>query len=472
MKQVLMTMFTFGASAGGITRVLMNRGRMLREAGVDAQIALFAWDPGLKATVELLKQQGRLAPDQPVLNLYTYYAAIADGQPARDGSGRAPDVQTHACPTRHETTEDGSGAGQHYVSSTGQTFLTLHFDADTGQVARIALRDPRRSEAVLFTCMRELHTHWLSELARASTPCAIIADAPKSASAVLAVSEDSVFRILTIHNNHFVKPYTFGSPWRDTYAGILRSFNRADALAVLTEQQKDDIESELGPRSNIFVIPNSVTAFGEPSKPVKRDPMKVVVVARYHKIKGLPKIIKAFERVLRRFPQAKLELYGSGEEEQALRALIALRGMSESVALMGFASDIASVLRSASVVVSASDFEGFGLGIAEALSVGTPVVSMDCAYGPAEIISDDEDGYLVYDIATLGERIIELLAHPGRARLMGQAARQNMERFSPKSIASRWLTLFALLEERRRRQTQSAGSLNGNIGSSPDSSHE
>ena len=35
MKQVLMTMFTFTAGAGGITRVLMNRGRMLREAGID-----------------------------------------------------------------------------------------------------------------------------------------------------------------------------------------------------------------------------------------------------------------------------------------------------------------------------------------------------------------------------------------------------------------------------------------------------
>ncbi len=31
MKQVLMTMFNLSASAGGITRVMMNRGRMFRE---------------------------------------------------------------------------------------------------------------------------------------------------------------------------------------------------------------------------------------------------------------------------------------------------------------------------------------------------------------------------------------------------------------------------------------------------------
>ena len=75
-----MTMFNLSATAGGITRVMMNRGRMFREVGIEASIATFAWNPALPLTVEQLKRQGRLAADVPVFNLYAYYSALADAE--------------------------------------------------------------------------------------------------------------------------------------------------------------------------------------------------------------------------------------------------------------------------------------------------------------------------------------------------------------------------------------------------------
>jgi glycosyltransferase involved in cell wall biosynthesis len=452
MKQVLMTMFTFTASAGGITRVLMNRGRFLREAGVDARIALFSWDPNLRATVGLLKSQGRLAPDQPVLDMYSYYAAIAD-RGAVQNLADAPNVETSACPTRYERREGNVKREEIYVSEGGHEFLSLHFAAETAEIVGIELRDPRKAEALRFARMRDLHTHWLTDLARAKTPCAIIADAPKSANAVLRVRAHDVYRILTIHNNHYKAPYVFGSPWRDTYADILRKFEGADALAVLTHEQRSDIEEELGKRTNIYVIPNSVTVFPDVVAP-KRDPLRVVAMARYHKTKGQAKIIAAFQTVLQEFPRAQLDLYGSGEEEQALRALVLIKGLSHSVSIKGYAVDVARVLSEASVAVSASAFEGFGIGIAEALSLGTPVVALDCSYGPGEIISDGEDGYLVHDVPMLAEHIIDLLRYPARARAMGEAGRKNMQRYSAKNVARMWLELFAALE--RAADTASA----------------
>ncbi len=41
-----------------------------------------------------------------------------------------------------------------------------------------------------------------------------------------------------------------------------------------------------------------------------------------------------------------------------------------------------------------SDYEGFGVVITEALSVGVNVVSTDCQSGPREILKDGELGYL------------------------------------------------------------------------------
>ena len=51
-------------------------------------------------------------------------------------------------------------------------------------------------------------------------------------------------------------------------------------------------------------------------------------------------------------------------------------------------------MRKSDLFVSPSDYEGFGLVITEALSVGVNVVSTDCQSGPREILKNGELGYL------------------------------------------------------------------------------
>ena len=59
------------------------------------------------------------------------------------------------------------------------------------------------------------------------------------------------------------------------------------------------------------------------------------------------------------------------------------------------------------LLVLSSNYEGFGMVIVEALSVGKTVVSTDCHSGPSEIIGDNEFGYLckVNDPSDLAEKI-------------------------------------------------------------------
>ena len=91
---------------------------------------------------------------------------------------------------------------------------------------------------------------------------------------------------------------------------------------------------------------------------------------------------------------------------------------------MGFVLDPFPVFRRAALAVSSSRYEGFGNVIVEALSCGTPVVSTDCPYGPAEILEGGRFGRLVPsgDPAAMAIAIAESLAsEPDRATLRARA---------------------------------------------------
>ena len=94
-----------------------------------------------------------------------------------------------------------------------------------------------------------------------------------------------------------------------------------------------------------------------------------------------------------------------------------------------------------------SRYEGFGLVIAEAMSVGVPVVSFACPCGPSDIVKDGEDGILVENgnVEKLADAICWMIAHPQERKLYGLRARSNAMRFSEDKVMTMWRNLFQSL---------------------------
>lgn len=90
---------------------------------------------------------------------------------------------------------------------------------------------------------------------------------------------------------------------------------------------------------------------------------------------------------------------------------------------------LAKLYRDASAFVLASDEEGFGMVIIEAMSSGVPVIATRCG-GPEGIVTDGEDGFLVNrdDAETMARRIEVLFDDHDLNRRMGIAARATVER--------------------------------------------
>ena len=106
-------------------------------------------------------------------------------------------------------------------------------------------------------------------------------------------------------------------------------------------------------------------------------------------------LLRAFARHQQTHGAARLLLLGDGPQRARLEALAAELGIAESVRFEGFVKNPLPYVRKASAFVLTSKYEGFGNVIVEAFGVGTPVISVDCDYGPSEILKGGRLGRLV-----------------------------------------------------------------------------
>lgn len=169
------------------------------------------------------------------------------------------------------------------------------------------------------------------------------------------------------------------------------------------------------------------------------EPPLIVAVGRLTEQKDIPTLIRAFA-ALRESRPCRLMIIGQGELLEALQGLAVSVGVAENVRFAGFQRNPWKFIKRASVFVLSSAWEGFGNVLAEALSLGVPVVSTDCPHGPREILQDGRLGRLVPvgDAAGLAAAIAQTLDDPPPRELLTAGA----QRFTQQVAGGRYLDLL------------------------------
>jgi glycosyltransferase involved in cell wall biosynthesis len=124
------------------------------------------------------------------------------------------------------------------------------------------------------------------------------------------------------------------------------------------------------------------------------QPPVIMGIGRLIPQKDFPTLLRAFA-LLHQDRRSRLMILGEGYLKLELEALVHELDIQEDVAFMGFQTNPYGYLAKAKLFVLSSAWEGFGNVVAEALAVGTPVVSTDCPSGPAEILQAGAYGELV-----------------------------------------------------------------------------
>ena len=191
-------------------------------------------------------------------------------------------------------------------------------------------------------------------------------------------------------------------------------------------------------KSSIILNPVIVTATAAETKE-----KRIVTAGRLTDQKNHRMLIRAFSRFQGSHSDYILEIYGKGPLRSELEKLAEECGVGDSVIIRGFAPDLHEHISSAAMFVLSSDYEGMSNALLEAMMIGLPCISTDCA-GSDEIIKDMENGLLVPagDEVALAEAISRLADDEElRNRLAGNG-RRTSERFRTDTVISQWIELI------------------------------
>jgi len=216
-------------------------------------------------------------------------------------------------------------------------------------------------------------------------------------------------------------------------------YPKASKIITQTEVAKKIYLSQYK-QKNIIVIGNPIKIIPNTEK-YKRENI-IISVGRLIDTKHFDKLINIFCQI--NLPDWKLVIIGGDSMKQKnsvnLQAQIKSLGMQNKIALAGTQKDVEEYLLKAKIFAFTSSSEGFPNVIGEAMSAGLPVVAYDCVAGPAEMIENGKNGYLIplFNDQLFEEKLRYLMTHEKEARKMGDYAKESIKRFSVDIIAEKF----------------------------------
>lgn len=178
----------------------------------------------------------------------------------------------------------------------------------------------------------------------------------------------------------------------------------------------------------------------------------LLTVGRLAEKKGFKYLIKAMPAVLKKFPEAKLIIVGSGPEKEDLIKLSNELKINKNIIFTGELQNkilpeyyaTADVFILPSIITKTGDTEGLGVVLLEAIASGTAVIGSGVG-GIPDIIKNGKTGLLVKqkNPGELAKAIIKLLSDNNlRKRLIKNGQRHIVEGYSWDKVSRKFYEIY------------------------------
>ena len=233
---------------------------------------------------------------------------------------------------------------------------------------------------------------------------------------------------------------TYLEKYKQDYSEL---FAYASAIIVVSKDMQEQIIRLGAPASKVFYNVYGVELDKFKRADVAQSQRQLFAAGRFVEKKAPYLTILAFQKVLEKMPDSRLVFAGEGELLDVCKKMVDSLRLSHAVSFCGSLphEEISELMQRSrafvqhSIVPASGDSEGTPNTILEAQASALPVVSTRHA-GIKDVIVHERTGYLVAegDIDTMASYMIDLLEHAGKAAMLGDAGRANVEaRYSMES---------------------------------------
>jgi len=315
-----------------------------------------------------------------------------------------------------------------------------------GSVARITL-SPRVYRRVKKILKQErfdvIHLH---EPMTPALPLVVLRHVPLSPQSVV-VGTFHAYRESAHPGYEYIKPI------------LERFFDRLDGRIAVSEAVRDYLMPYFP--GDYRIIPNGIDLerFSNPAlRPIEwfdDGKLNILFVGRLEKRKGFKYLLRAYARVKKAVPEARLMVVGAyDKEDKEPFVLYARRHRLRDVRFIGYVSeeDLPRYYRTCHVFCAPSiGFESFGIILLEAMAAGKPIVASNIK-GYRSVLEDGEEGILVQpeDEQGLAEALIRLLKDPALRERMGRKGQVKAVAYSWHKVAQQVLDYYQELLEKKR----------------------
>lgn len=234
-----------------------------------------------------------------------------------------------------------------------------------------------------------------------------------------------------------------------------RLYQKAYKATVLSEGIKKTflLKYTKCKEENVIVTPNSISVphslkdFKLNLKDVcnaKESTKIVIALGRFAEVKRFDLLINIFSQFYRTFCakddfDAKLIIFGDGDERQSYINLIANLNMQENIFIQKRVSNVFSIFAQADILACTSKYEGLSMSMLEAFYAKVPIIAFDVA-GVNELITNEKTGMLVEDgnIENYVSSLYKLLTNVQLRDVIINNAKAKAQDYLPEKIDDIW----------------------------------
>jgi len=189
------------------------------------------------------------------------------------------------------------------------------------------------------------------------------------------------------------------------------------------------------PPERISIMPNGVD-LSLLIYPERKNPRKVVFAGAMYYHRGLDVLLEAIPKIIKKIPDVKFVLLGSGNELEKLKVIVLEKNLEGSVEFKGWIDRerIPQNISDASIGIGPlrlTDVTSRALPIKvlEYMAVSLPIIAQKGTL-PNDVLIDKKNGYFIDGTEDLAEKISSLLNEPDKINQMGDQSRLMVQNFS------------------------------------------